>query len=252
MAQINKFLSRKLIIHPGLRAWIIYGGNLRALCMERAARFISDEIRRGIEASSKLPSSSHNSRTWKCISSAFSLSNNPPPRSSAACRRNSFMTFDFWHFFLDWAALLRSWLTRVLFTAGNVFFTRFTSNPTSSWRDCAVNGTNVCQKAVSLASIDRLQAKQWQPTPLQAAAHRIWFRRQFFCSHDWNVKSSMVFEQRYSIRRSTVIPSSDDVLLKIYFFVKAKFFSPRKPFFIALRGRRRVQTCLMHSRKVFY
>lgn len=126
-SQINKFLSRKLIIQPGLGAWIIYSGKLWALCMERATlcdwveRFVSSSWNRNVIKTT--PTSSHNSWTWKCLSSAFPET----PRRGQVLHvgESSFMTFDFWHFFLRSLSSFAPFVidSSVLFTAGNVFFT---------------------------------------------------------------------------------------------------------------------------------
>lgn len=165
---------------------IVHGTN----CLLWLWRDSSD--RRGIETSSKsTPTSSHNSWTWKCISSAFSETPRRGQVLHVGAARSWRLTFDI---FFRWAAFLRSWLTRVLFTVGNVFFTTSirASVPIPHLHgDCAVNGTNVCQRSCLTSFKRPFSSPTMAVNSLQTAAHRIWFQRQFFCSHDWNVKSSM-------------------------------------------------------------
>lgn len=204
--------------------------------------------RRGIETSSKsTPTSSHNSWTWKCISSAFSETPRRGQVLHVGEARSWRLTFDI---FFRWAAFLRSWLTRVLFTAGNVFFTTSirASVPIPHLHgDCAVNGTNVCQKAVSLASSDRFQAPQWQSTPCK--------RQHIEFDFSVNFSAVMIEMSRALCARVTIfnkaLESNPFVSRCVVEFFWKGNSSPKKPFFIALRGER-VQTCLMHSRKVFY
>lgn len=135
--QINKFLSRKLIIHPGLPAWIIYSRKLWVLCTERVFT-VCEEIHQLVVESKRHQSStpsSHNSRTWNCISSAHL----PTPCRGQVVHvevRSWRLTFDI---FPPSSFLVRDWLES--FFQLKMFSlqaaSRFASNSTSSRRLCS-------------------------------------------------------------------------------------------------------------------
>lgn len=229
-SQINKFLSRKLIIQPGLRAWIIYSGKLWALCMERAAR--CDWVERFVRSSRNrnviktTPTPSHNSWTWKCISSAFFETPRRGQVLHVGEARSWHLTFDIFSSFAEQLCPVRDRLEYAFYSWKRLLHNKHhDSLPIPHLHgDCAVNGTNVCQKDVSLASSNRFQAPQWQSTP-----NKIEF------DSGVNFSAVMIEMSRALCARAKIFNKTLDSNPFVRRCVVENFwkgnFSPRKPFF---------------------